>query len=96
MDFEWDENKNGKNKEKHKLDFETAKEVFDDENRIDFPDNRKDYGEKRRVTIGRIFELLHTVVYTFRSGITRLISARRSKRNERELYNSKNKTNESI
>ena len=70
--------------------------MFNDINRIDFPDNRKDYGEERRITIGKIFELLHTVVYTFREGIIRLISARRSKKNERELYNFKNNGNERI
>ena len=30
MKFEWDENKNTINKEKHKISFETAAYVFDD------------------------------------------------------------------
>ena len=69
MNFEWDENKNKRNIEKHNLDFEKAKTVFNDKNRLDFPDDRKDYGEERRITIGKIFEILYTVVYTAAANI---------------------------
>ncbi len=31
MDFEWDENKNKSNVEKHGIDFNQAKEVFNDD-----------------------------------------------------------------
>ncbi len=96
MEFEWDENKNERNKGKHDLSFDTAKDIFDDENRISFPDDRNNYGEERWITIGKLLEILHTVVYTLRNNIIRIISARRSKRNERELYNFNNPENEGI
>ena len=96
MKFEWDENKNNRNINKHGLSFTTGKDIFDDENRIDFPDNRKDYKEERRITIGKIFEVLHTVIYTMRDNVIRIISVRRSKQKERKLYNYKNPTNEGI
>ena len=36
--FEWDENKNRLNKQKHKIDFKTAALVFNDENRKEYYD----------------------------------------------------------
>ncbi len=36
MDFEWDDNKNSVNNEKHGFDFNMAKLVFLDENRVTF------------------------------------------------------------
>lgn len=93
MDFEWDENKNKSNQEKHGVDFTDAKDVFDDTNRTNSEDNRKDYGEKRWITIGMVSNALLTVVYTIRDAI-RIISARRSNKKERQEYNDKNQSNE--
>jgi uncharacterized DUF497 family protein len=42
MKFEWDENKNKRNRNKHGISFDEAKKVFNDKYRIDFPDDRKD------------------------------------------------------
>jgi len=92
--FEWDENKNSSNKEKHSVDFEFASSVFFDENRIEWQDNRKNYGEIRYITIGKIVNSIITVVYTLRDRIIRIISSRPAKNFERELYNNQNKTNE--
>jgi len=47
MEFEWDENKNKSNKQKHGIDFNDTKEVFKDENSKIAHDLRKDYGEDR-------------------------------------------------
>jgi hypothetical protein len=38
MRYEWDENKNERNLEKHGLSFETASLVFDDPNALSIPD----------------------------------------------------------
>ena len=38
MEFEWDENKNRINKEKHGLSFEVAVHVFNDDRRLEFFD----------------------------------------------------------
>ena len=51
MNFEWDENKNASNKKKHGIDFNDAKEVFEDKNRHNSPDNREDYGEERWIVL---------------------------------------------
>ena len=36
LEFEWDENKNKSNREKHSISFEKAKEAFQDENAVEF------------------------------------------------------------
>ena len=64
MEFEWDENKNKSNTDKHGVDFNQAKEVFNDEHKTEFPDTRKDYGENRINVIGKAFDLILSVIYT--------------------------------
>lgn len=54
MKFEWDEEKNKKNIAKHGLNFQTAKYVFDDKNRIEFYDDNHSSYEDRYITIGLI------------------------------------------
>jgi uncharacterized DUF497 family protein len=85
MEFEWDENKRYSNIEKHKIDFADAISIFED---IVYtvPDDRKDYRERRFISIGLMSGLEITVVYTVRSGIYRIISARRSHPKERGKY----------
>jgi hypothetical protein len=63
--------------------------VFADRRRLDFPDARFDYGEERRVTIGKALGLLFTVVYTMRGPVTWLITAWLANRKERERYGSR-------
>jgi len=83
-DFEWDEPKNASNRKKHGLSFEQAKEVFEDDNRLQFITTRN--GERRYLTIGKAFKVIMTVVYTIRNLTFRLISVRRSRKDEREAY----------
>ena len=85
MEFEWDEDKNRKNIEKHKINFEEAKTIFDDLDAIELEARRN--GEYRIVRIGKTatrFILL--VVYTLRGMVVRLISARQADKEERNLY----------
>lgn len=42
MKFEWDENKNKSNQEKHGIDFNAAKDVFKDENSKVIPNRYQD------------------------------------------------------
>ena len=53
MQFEWDENKNIQNRQKHGISFEEAQEIFDG---IVFTsiDERFDYEEIREISIGAI------------------------------------------
>ncbi len=72
------------NKVKHGIDFNEAMELFRDENRIEIP--ARTTGEPRSLVIGRIREELWSAVITYRGEQTRIISVRRSRREEVELY----------
>ncbi|MGU3330048.1 BrnT family toxin [Methylobacterium mesophilicum] len=65
-------------------------EFFADDARLDLLDDRRDYGEERRVTIGQalggIFTVVFTVVYTMRGPVTWLITAWPANRKERARY----------
>ena len=50
--------------------------------RLDTEDARRDYGEERRLTLGKIEGRLYVAAYTVRGKVIRLISARKA--NERE------------
>jgi uncharacterized DUF497 family protein len=85
MKFEWDEVKNQKNTEKHKINFEETKTVFDDPNAIELEASRN--GEYRIVRIGKTAtKIILLVVYTLRGLVVRLISARQANKDERNLY----------
>lgn len=86
MDFEGDENKYKSNCEKHGIDFKDAKEVFNDKGKLNSIDNRKDYGEERYILIGKAFNVIIVVVYTFREKTIRIISARLASKYERYNY----------
>lgn len=89
MKFEWDENKNKRNKEKHGLDFNDAAKVFEDKHRLKSQDKRNDYGEIRWITIGKMMHVIIVVVYTIRNAVFRIISARMANKKERSDYNRK-------
>jgi len=87
MVFEWDENKNKINIQKHGIDFGDARNVFDDPKKRTSPDLRMDYGEERLKVIGKIFGTIISVIFTLRNSVIRIISARKASQNEREEYN---------
>ncbi|RLD66715.1 MAG: BrnT family toxin [Bacteroidetes bacterium] len=89
MTFEWDENKNKSNIEKHGIDFNDAKEVFKDINKKTSPDLRIDYGEDRWIAIGQVVDTIIVVVFTVRNMVYRIISARYAKKKERNDYRNK-------
>ena len=84
LQFEWDEEKNKLNQKKHKIAFEDALDIFNDKDRLEYVSNKN--GEKRFLTIGKAFQALISVVYTTRKFVIRLISARRSGKDERRNY----------
>ena len=53
---------------------------------LDRVDDRRDYGETRIVAIGEIAGVEFTCVYTLRRETYRVISLRRAKRRERNVY----------
>ncbi|NCQ86135.1 MAG: BrnT family toxin [Microcystis aeruginosa W13-18] len=85
MEIEWDNNKAASNLIKHKIDFEDAKNIFLDPNRLEREDQR-DYNETRIQVIGIVNQVVLFVVYTKRNGRYRIISARRANKNERRQY----------
>jgi len=86
MKFEYDINKSKLNYIKHNIDFEVAKKLWDDENLIEIPAKTED--EERYIVIGKIDNKYWTGVITYRDDKTRIISVRRSRKNEEELYES--------
>jgi uncharacterized DUF497 family protein len=84
-EFEWDDNKNLANIEKHGIDFEDAISVFLGPT-LEAPDDRLDYGEVRIISYGEMNGRVVAVVYTMRGDICRIISARKASRDERTKY----------
>ena len=94
MRFEWDDAKSDANLEQRGFDFEFASLIFDAAT-LEVEDRRKDYGEQRVVAIGVADGVHLTVVYTDRQDVSgqvmrRIISARRSSRHERKIYQKAN------
>lgn len=88
LEFEWDTEKEKINMNKHGIDFDTASDVFYDENRIEKYDELHSTGEDRYITIGTIngVAFVVMVVYTERDSNIRIISARKATRKETEEY----------
>ena len=85
LKFEWDEEKAAINLKKHKVAFEDAVYVFQDENRIEFFDAEHSDNEDRYVAIGMVGTIIY-VVFTERKDIIRIISARKANSVERSFY----------
>ena len=85
MQFEWDENKRQANIEKHGIDFADAVKIFDGFTHA-AQDTREDWGEERFVAVGLLNGLEIAVIYTPRNGKRRIISVRRARVKEREIY----------
>ena len=86
--------KNKRNKAIHKIRFETAMNVFHDEYRLEYYDEKHSQDEDRYKTIGMVNGIVTviTVIYTNRKDVIRIISARKANKKEREdYYDSKKK-----
>jgi len=87
MNFEWDENKSRSNQSKHGIDFEAATDLWNDKNRVEI---QTPYPiENRFILIGRIDDRLWSAVFTVRENVVRIISVRRARNKEAELYDQK-------
>lgn len=83
--FEWDDEKEKINIQKHGLNFKTAARVFDDINRLELFDDKHSVDEERYIVIGLVRKVLF-VVCTDRTNATRIISARKATAEERSTY----------
>ena len=86
MEFEFDEEKSAANKEKHGIDFVEAQLLWFDSNLVEIPARTVD--EPRFLMIGTIADVHWSVVVTYREERVRIISVRRSRREEVEIYES--------
>ena len=84
MPFEYDPHKSDLNRAKHGIDFEVAQVVWDDDFYLEIP--AKDLDEPRFLVIGKIKGKHWSAVITYRAKNIRIISARRSRDEEIELY----------
>ena len=87
MEFEWDEQKNSTNVQRHGVSFEEAATVFGDSLSDTFDDPDHSVQEYRFVTIGRSDKgRLLIVSHTDRDERIRIISARELTKRERRDY----------
>lgn len=86
MEFEFDLKKSADNRKKHGIDFYEAQALWDDADLIEVPVKTND--EPRFVVIGKISEKHWSGVITYRGEKTRIISVRRSRKEEVDIYES--------
>jgi len=86
MEFEFDANKSATNKTKHNIDFIEAQKLWTDTNRVEIPARTTD--EPRFLVIGKIGDHHWSAVITYRSDKIRIISVRRSRSEEVNIYES--------
>lgn len=83
--FEWDEEKRALNLQKHGIDFLAAKELWSGPV-LEAPSSQTRHSEERIIAVGKIEGRCIAVIYTWRGGNRRLISARKARNNEQEAY----------
>lgn len=84
MDFEFDPLKSAANQAKHGIDFLDAQALWSDPALLEIPARTTD--EPRFLVIGRIHRKHWSAVITYRGQTIRLISVRRSRQEEVQLY----------
>ena len=86
MEFEWDHTKAASNLRDHGVSFAQATGAFRDPFAVERIDDRCDYGEERVILLRMKDGAVLTVVYTERGARVRIISARRAKKHEQDIY----------
>ena len=86
MEFEFDNDKSNKNKAKHGIDFLEAQLLWEDPDRVVIPARTTD--EPRYLLMGMIDEKCWSAVFTHRHEKIRIISVRRSRNEEVDIYES--------
>ena len=84
-EFEFDPEKSRTNKAKHGIDFEEAGSLWEDPHLAEVPARSTD--EPRFAAIGRIGARFWTAICTHREPCIRIISVRRSRNEEIDIYN---------
>jgi uncharacterized DUF497 family protein len=86
MEFEFDPRKSAANKKKHGIDFIEAQTLWDDPDLLEIAVKTPD--EPRYLVVGIISEKHWSGIITYRQDKIRIISVRRSRPEEVELYES--------
>jgi uncharacterized DUF497 family protein len=86
MEFEFDSKKNKTNKTKHGIDFYEAQALWDDPDLIEIPVKTSD--EPRYLVVAKIAGKHWSGVITYRGEKIRIISVRRSRKEEVDVYES--------
>jgi uncharacterized DUF497 family protein len=84
MEFEFDPQKSEINKKKHGIDFVEAQLLWEDADLLEVPAKTEE--EPRFLVVGSIGAKHWTAVITYRNDQIRLISVRRARTTEIELY----------
>lgn len=84
--FEFDPQKSAANRAKHGIDFEEAQALWQDGRSLTIDARRGADGEARAIMIARIGAKLRSAVITERGDTIRIISVRRARHDEKELY----------
>ena len=85
MTFEFDPDKSQANKQKHGIDFVEAQQLWTDPNRAEFIARFKD--EERHGIIAAYQRKLWCGIHTTRGERVRIISVRRARKHEEDIYN---------
>lgn len=89
MRFEFDPGKSTANLAKHGINFEAAQMLWQDDRRRTI----QSFGwiaEERWLVIGAVQDKLWTAIVTYRGEAIRIISVRRARKEEQELYGDQN------
>jgi uncharacterized DUF497 family protein len=73
--FEWDDNKDAENREKHQVAFSLAQYAFGDPRRVIAEDLAHSEDEKRYFCFGEVGGGILTVRFTYRDGVIRIFGA---------------------
>ena len=84
--FEFDPDKNKANKLKHGIDFHMARRLWKDPRRVEIPARWVD--ESRFLIIACLKEEIWSAIYSMRGKRIRIISVRKARDNEKEIYHS--------
>ncbi len=86
VEFEFDDTKSQSNLAKHGINFLDAQELWADPDRVEIPARIED--EPRFLIIGTIAQKCWSAIVTYRENRVRLISVRRSRKEEVAIYES--------
>ena len=87
MEFEWDEAKSERNFRERGFGYDAAALIFEGPV-IEWCDIREKWSETRIVAVGSTDGKILAVIYTDRGDVRRIISARRARKKECELWQS--------